>query len=164
MAADLINAKDGAKLYTIKGIQLGCSVARMVTPFRWSRVHQRRTNDSFCLQPRLSPIPFTFARSAIGAATSKRFSRGIYLPCVGRFGGSSGRFINCRARPTFTDVIFTYIGCGAAITSGELHGRRQGDQEGILTVRFGWPANAQVSLEGIFGQRSKLTDHVSCDS
>jgi hypothetical protein len=137
MVADLVNAKDGAKMYTIKGIfGLDC-MTRMVTPslFRWSRIHQRRTNDCFCLQPSVSPIPFTFTRSAIGAATPKRPSGRICFPCVGIIGGFSGRFINCRSGPSFTYVIFAYIGCGAAITSGKLHGCGQGDQESIFAIR-----------------------------
>ncbi|SRR6266403_5510428 len=70
----------------------------------------------------------------------------------------------CRAGPTFTHVIFSYIGCGAAITSGELHGCGQGCQEAILAVRLGWPANAQVGLEAcfFFRKRIKLTGHVCC--
>jgi hypothetical protein len=58
--------------------------------FRWSRLHQCRTNDCFCLQPSFSPIPVAFARSAIRTATPKRHSRGIYFPSVGSFGGPIG--------------------------------------------------------------------------
>ena len=158
MVADLVNAKDGAKMYTIKGIfGLDC-MARMIKPLlsRWSRIHQRRTNDCLCLQPSVSPIPFAITGSAIGAATPKRPSRRIYFPCAGIIGGSSGRFIYCRAGSTFTHVIFAYIGCGAAITGGELHGRGQGDPESVLAIGVRWPANAQVGLRCFFGQRLKI--------
>lgn len=117
--------------------RFGCLTRMLMSlPFRWSGLHQCRTNDCFRLQSSLSPIPFAFTGSALRAATSKRTSRVVCLSWVGNFGGSSGRSINRRAGPTFAYVIFAHIGRGATITSGELHGGGQGDEEGILTVRL----------------------------
>jgi hypothetical protein len=70
MVADLVNARGGAKLYTIKGT-FGSDdcvrVARIMTPLllRRARIHQRRTNDRFGLQPCFSPVHFAVTGSAI---------------------------------------------------------------------------------------------------
>jgi len=150
MVADLVNARGGAKMYTIKGmfgLNAYTRMARIMTrlSYRRSGIHQRGTDDRFGVQPGFPSVSFPVAASAIRVATSKGYPRAVYFPWVGDSGGARGRFIDCRARPTFTDVVLTNIGCCTAITSGELHGCSQGGEKGILTSRVGWAANAQVS-------------------
>jgi pimeloyl-ACP methyl ester carboxylesterase len=73
MIADLVNAKDGAKMYTIKGISgwdAFVRVAKMVTfvaalPYRWSRIHQRVAVNSVSLQSGVFPVYFASTSRAI---------------------------------------------------------------------------------------------------
>ena len=70
MVADLVNARGGAKMYTIKGMfgSNACArVARIVTLslLRRARIHKRRTNDRFGLQPSFFPVHFAVASSAV---------------------------------------------------------------------------------------------------
>lgn len=101
MVADLINAKGGAKMYTIKGIPEWDSFARvtkMVTfcycRIRWSRVHQRVVNNSISLQSGVLPVHFASTSCAIRATSPKRSIRGVHLTRVGNLGRFGGRPIN----------------------------------------------------------------------
>jgi hypothetical protein len=70
MVADLVNARGGAKMYTIKGMfgfDACVRVARIMTPLllRRARIYKRRTDDRFGLQPCFSSVHFAVAGSAI---------------------------------------------------------------------------------------------------